>query len=437
MKVARARVTLVLFIISAYLLLNYGFQLVRIPPSSGSGVPSGEIIIILFVVTLIWDIRYFPAFFKVAPMILLCIWWGQGIVQAGIGVVEHGMWAMRDATFVIESIFIWIGFVVASSVGFLDRFYNWLIIFLNIAVIYSLGYPFRVILETISPKIMSANGQTIAIFFNFVSTPTLVLMAAMRQILQKRSLNIPALAITGFLIMYVVALWQGRTIYLQIIALMMMLAWFKKAAFGRMSFVLVIGLLALLLVMALEIEIEGRLGQKISTDFIMRHFEAIWGVAGEGTRGAADGYEWRLGLWLNIWYRLNVDSWTLFTGLGFGLPLIDFRGFGHQVVRIPHNTIMTVLGRMGLIGVSTFIFLHVKFVRVWAKTYTHYKSQDDHKVIMILLLLLSFFILIWIYAIGEGSVELPYIAIPYYFFWGVVFRIHYDSRSQACTSIEN
>jgi hypothetical protein len=42
-----------------------------------------------------------------------------------------------------------------------------------------------------------------------------------------------------------------------------------------------------------------------------------------------------------------------------------------------------------------------------------------------LLILMIFFILVWINAIGEDAFEKPFITIPYYFFWGVVLRMNW------------
>ena len=39
------RNTLILLVIGAYMLLNWGFMLVRIPPVPGGGVPVGEILL--------------------------------------------------------------------------------------------------------------------------------------------------------------------------------------------------------------------------------------------------------------------------------------------------------------------------------------------------------------------------------------------------------
>jgi len=41
-----------------------------------------------------------------------------------------------------------------------------------------------------------------------------------------------------------------------------------------------------------------------------------------------------------------------------------------------------------------------------------------------LLVLFVFFLLVWIFGIGEDAFEKPFNTIPYYFFWGIV--LHYS-----------
>ena len=429
MNLLKIRTNVVLIVVFLYLLFDHGFQLVRIPPGAGFGVPIGEFVILFFIVTSFADIKHFSSFASVAPITIFLIWFAQGITQIFLGLFENGFWAMRDATFVIESFFVWIGFVVSSGKYFFLRLRSWLNAFLTIAIVYSLGYPFREYLEGLSPRIVSANGKSVPIFFNFVSTPILIQLAALRNTLTKSNrFNILSLAITGGLLVYALAFWQSRTIYLQIIVLGIILAFFKRDVFSRLTFTLIIGFFLLLFALAMGIEIEGRIGQKISLEFFVEHFEAIWGKSSERTVDAANGFGWRLELWSGIWNQLNENTRNLFFGLGFGEPLIDFLGPEGEVVRIPHNTIMTILGRMGLIGLTSFVVIHIALIRSWFLAYRYCKTRRLYKESALLLILLSLFSLIGVYGIGESSVEMPYLAIPYYFFWGIVLRMRYNIK---------
>ena len=107
MTVISIRNGLVLLIIGLYLVLNWGFMLVRVPPGGASGIPVGELLLFFFILTFIWDIKWLPRFSRSIFLLPFLLWWALGIGRALAAVSEHGLWALRDATHVIESLFLW------------------------------------------------------------------------------------------------------------------------------------------------------------------------------------------------------------------------------------------------------------------------------------------------------------------------------------------
>lgn len=417
------RTNLTILVVLLYALLGVGFQTLRLPPGSEFGVPVAELLIILFLASFPFDYTNASAFLRNSPFILLLIWWIQGSIAALFGLLEHGIWAMRDATFVIESLFIWIGFVASRDIGSINRIMGASRMLGFIAVGYAFLYPFRELLQEISPQVVSPNGVTLAVLFQFESTPTLILAVAFTLIYRPEQTSRLALVLLALTVVYVTLFWQSRTIYLQIVALVMVFALLKRQVIGRIAFLGVLGFVGLLLFFSSGIEITGRLGEQVDAQFLIDHFQAIWGQASDATQSSAEGVEWRLAFWDAIWRDLNAGPWTLLTGLGFGQPLIDFIGPDGEIVRIPHNTLITILGRMGLIGLATFVAIHIYLMRQWLIAYRKSVQLSDRAIETFLVFVLAFFVCSWLYAIGEGSVELPYIAVPYYFLWGVVIRL--------------
>lgn len=95
MTLADIRNGIALLIIGLYMILNWGFMLVRVPPGGASGVPVGEILLLFFFPTFIWDIEWLPHFSRnifLAPFVL---WWGLGIGWALAGVPEFGECLVR------------------------------------------------------------------------------------------------------------------------------------------------------------------------------------------------------------------------------------------------------------------------------------------------------------------------------------------------------
>ena len=424
---ASIRNNLVLLIISLYMILNVGFMLIRFPPGGASGVPVGELLLLFFILTFIFDMKWLTHFSRSIFLLPFILWWGLGIWRALAGIPEFGMWALRDATHVIESLFLWIGFVFAVNLAAVDRFFVWLRRVMVIASIYALTFLFREALRDFSPEIQAAAGYTTTIFFQYGSSSLLLLMSAAYLVIFRASgLGIRPLLISGFLIVYAVALFQARTVYLQVIALMMLFAWQRRAAFGKTGAAIVVGGLVFFAFVFSGLEMPGRLGKTVSLDFITSHFAAIWGAESEGVVGAARGVSLRLNWWAIIWRQVTNSFSNFFFGLGFGLPLIDFFGPQSQIVREPHNSYLSILGRMGFVGVIVFTWGHLLLVRAWFQAFNlcrcvGYRLGQDR-----LLLLMVFFVLVWVNTLGEDALEKPYIAIPYYFFWGIVlhYRLH-------------
>ncbi len=413
---------IVLLVLGLYLVLNWGFMLVR-----GFGVPVGEILLLFFFLTFITDIKWMPHFSRSIFLLPFLLWWALGIGRALAAVPEFGLWALRDATHVIESLFLWVGFVFAANPRVIDRFFVWLRRILAIGCVYAFTFPFRDVLREISPTIQAAAGYTTTIFFHYSSTYILLVMqAAYRVIMRTSGSGIGSLLAAGFLVVYAMAIFQARTVYLQVIALLILFAWQRRAAFAKMGMALVVAGLAFLILTVSGVEIIGRLGQPASADFLFRHFAAIWGTESEGVVGAARGVGQRIGWAAIIWRQVTDNVGNFFFGLGYGLPLIDFVGRDSQIVREPHNSYISILGRMGLFGIIVFTWGHLLLVRAWFRAFSlcrraGYRLGQDR-----LLLFMVYFVLVWINTLGEDALEKPFIAIPYYFFWGIV--LHYGQH---------
>ncbi|MEW6447674.1 MAG: hypothetical protein AB1426_06255 [Bacillota bacterium] len=139
----------------------------------------------------------------------------------------------------------------------------------------------------------------------------------------------------------------------------------------------------------------------------------------------------RLSWWSDIFQRQFTDLATAVFGLGYGFPLIDFTIAGGITVREPHNSYISVLARLGVVGAFVFLWMHLLLLRVWHHAYkmcTRMRWRDGENRLLILMV---FFILVWICAVGEDAFEKPFVTIPYYFFWGIVLRFAYHLKKGA------
>lgn len=433
MNLTVLRSQIVLLIIAAYLILNAGFMLVRFPPGGGFGVPVAELLVLAFLLTLVFDLRRLQGFALVAPLTPLLVWWTLGALQAMRGVELHGIWALRDASHLVDSFFLWIAFVIAASPHFFERFSWWLRAVLNLGVVYALLFPFKDALTAWSPKISAPAGYSAPLFFNYVSTSLVPLTAALAWLVDRvRFLALPATILAGALIVYSIVIFQARITYLQVMIVLAVFAFLRPRDAARISIALLVSGLLLAVVLATGVEITGRLGEKFSIDFLFEHFASIWGQYGQGNvSSAADGVGLRLRWWARIWNDLTSSVGSFLFGLGYGIPLTDLHTPDGAIVREPHNSLISLAARQGFVGLAAFLWVQIALIASWFRVYRHFEREGNTVWRNNLLIMGTFFVLLAVLALGQDGFEKPFNAVPYYFFWGVILRAEFQIRAQA------
>ena len=315
----------VLITVWLYLLLNWGFMQLRIPPVAGDGLPVGEIVLLLYLATINYRgvFRQLGQAVALAPLVL---WWTFGIGRAMFDFSQHGTWALRDAAHVLESLFLLVGFVFAGQPKSFDRFFDWLPKMLVVCVLYGMLYPLRDQLWSLSPTIMSGSGYPAPIFFSMANTPQLLIMAAFYLILF-HSNRLLANVVLVMIIGYTVAVFQARTLYLILFAIFAFLAFYRRSTVGNLGNLAVLSAFLLALITLVGLHFQGRLGATFSAEFLVAHFLAIFGICDpsfQGVCSAAEGVDQRLEWWTKIYNSMIGDPFSLLLGLGYGLPLTDF-----------------------------------------------------------------------------------------------------------------
>lgn len=433
-ELTRWRDTLLLILIGLYFLLNYSFMLVRIGP-----IPVGELVLLLSLL-LIDHRKTLPRFAKSALMIPFVIWLSVGFGHLLMGLPGHGMWALRDASHVIESLFLYIGFAFASNRGSLQRLNRWFPIALWVIFAYSFLYPFRNVLAPIMPTLSNMTDYGIPLVVHTNTAMLLVVGAAyhlQRHFSDQRNRS---LAIAIVFITVALLLFPSRTLYLQLFCVLgyfMLSGGLKNAqkilGIAAVPFVL-IGLILLS-----GLNVFGRFGDNFGLYDYFRLFLEIFGV-GESAGGESlisSGNAIRY-LWWSQILEASVSSWkNLFVGQGFGFPLIDFFIVGGTQVREPHNDVVGIFARMGLAGLFTFIALHALLIRngIWLlRRGRHSARQADSFWPMRATLVALFFLQVCtlMVMLGESPFVMSFYAIPYYFSAGLLLRIRRLSlREQA------
>jgi hypothetical protein len=426
------RLNLTLLLVALYMLLEAAFMLIRVPPGSVSSVPMAEVLILFFFLTVAADINLITPFFRAAPAIPFVIWWLVGGTQLVIGFGEYGFWAMRDATSLIESLFLWIGFVVAATPGAITTIIAWFHRILILAVLIALTYPFRDFLLSFSPVITSANLKEIPLFFTYQLTPMTAMLGAIRFLItDTRVLGVRSRWIAGLIIIFVAALWQARAIYLQIFFLLTYVGLTKRGSALKLLVPFGAAVLLFVVLVSLGVPIPGRLSGEVSLSFYFEHFLAILGdKAGsdsEAIQGAAGGVGQRFDWWLAIWDHVTSSVTTALFGLGYGISLVGLAKdyYIDPIVREPHNSLVSALGRTGFVGLIAYSWMHAALAITGVRTYLSYKAKGMVGTEQFLYLLGAMFGMFWIVAMAEDAFEKPFIAVPYYFFYGVILNLWY------------
>lgn len=432
---AKFKLNILFVLLAGYLLFDYAFMQLRLPPT-GLGIPVGELFLIFALLTT--DVPL--ALIKLSSVVYLLpflVWWVFGLARAVLGSTHYGLWALRDATQVLESLYLIVGFTIAGTFGAVEDLKRRLPMVLAFASIYGLAYPFQAQINAISPSLGGGMGERIPIFGDFVITATVILWTAFYCLvapLENRILRRMRVPISGFLIAFVVLVIQSRTTYLQLLGIAVILAVFRRRALGSLLAAIPILFIVLGTITLFDLHIAGRLTDKITFSFLVAHVEAIFGIGinHAGNLGAAaEGVAMRLAWWEEIYGRLTADLGTLLTGLGYGIPLTHFRDDFGVIVREPHNSYISVVARLGVLGFVAWAWMQVELFKGWRRAYRGCRQAHWQDGETLLLMILAFAVLVLIDALGEDALEKPYHAIPLYTLWGVALRIAYVLSAQA------
>ena len=115
-------------------------------------------------------------------------------------------------------------------------------------------------------------------------------------------------------------------------------------------------------------------------------------------------------------------------GEGFGRPLIDFYIKGGVAVRQPHNTHLTVLVRLGLLGFILWLVFHWIIIRrFWKALHRWQMGSFEHTL---LLWFLVFYTLGMLVTTVQPWLEFSYGSIPFFILLGfAIGRMQKDENS--------
>jgi O-antigen ligase len=413
---------IILWMMGTYLVLNTGFEMVRIPPV-GPGIPVGELVLALCL-CLMSSRVLLPLMAKEVWLLPILIWWGLSLSRALIDAKGTGIWAFRDASQAIESLYLIVGFWFASNENNLQYFFRWIRRLLIVGAAYGLLYPLSDRLQNYSPHLSGIGTGATPLFFSMANAPAIMLWCAAWLLIDRPpGTRLSRDVLAGLLIAAAVAFGQSRSTYLQVLMIGAVLFLLKRKAAAKWGFTLVLGGLIIWAISISGLNLKGREHQQVSLDFIAHHFESISGTGGGGEtqESAAAGVPLRIGWWKHIIMQLKSAPQKMVFGLGYGMPLTTFLG-RTAVTREPHNSYVSVIGRLGVSGIVMWVLMQGSLYAAWWRSFRLCRRMQWTADQVNLLILLVFCLITLVEAVGEAAMEVPFYAIPYYFFFGVTLR---------------
>jgi hypothetical protein len=427
----RFKASAFLVLVGAYLVLNYPFMQFVV----------GELFLVL--VLLGTNVpRVLSRMGVIAPLLPFLLWWSWAVGHLMFDTVTEGYWALRDATHLLDSLFVIVGFTLAGNPQTVARLAYWLRPIVVTCILYALSIGYGYEIAEVAPTISGVAGRDIPIFGVYAIPSTVLLWGAIFCVIQPACNAMSRLRyvlLAAFLVAFALIVVQARTTYLQLLAVGMLLVMLRPRALSGLGVSVPLFFAALLVMSAFDLRVAGRLTSEFSLSFFWDHIQSVVGIYDEDhavVASAAHGVSQRLGWWDRIYDQLTRDEVTLLTGLGYGIPLTDFSDAQGVVTREPHNSLISVTGRLGLIGVFAWLWMQVTLFRAGYRAYFDCLHAGRQQGADLIFVLMAFAVLTLVSCLGEDAMEKPYNAIPYYAFWGFVLRIGYEARARVPVELD-
>ena len=166
-KNSNALIYLINLLIFCNLFIGWGFQNFTI-----FGIPVNEIamIIILIIINIFFIIKHLNFVVNILPFIF---WLLYGVFFIFSGYIQYGIWALRDGSHVIDSLFLIIGFFLVSSEKNYNFFFNNIKYLIYVGLIYVILLPFKNNIQSFIPNVAGAAGYNVTLsLFNYTSITT-------------------------------------------------------------------------------------------------------------------------------------------------------------------------------------------------------------------------------------------------------------------------
>jgi O-antigen ligase len=409
---------LVLIAVSGYMLLNYGFENLALHVGGFPIIISYGLMYAALALAVFAHRRSLATAIREPAIACMLGLFVLALLHLAVDIPSYGLWAIRDSTMCLDGLFMLLGLfwaMKAKSTVFLTK---WLLVVFVLNLIYSFTRPWGEQISSWSPK--SGVFLKVSVLGNYngigdvLFSGTLFCICLAGYVMTRPRWMMLFLAIAQFI---AVAISQVRRMYVAavvVLLILVLLGEIKK--FAKLFILVPLVMLVIVLVTTLGgIEIPGRIGV-VNLEFFKQHIRSI--SDSEGTPGSS----------VESRFKMADEAFQHFlahpvVGEGFGLPLLtemdENNSEGNNAVtRMPHNSSLSYLARMGTIGFAVWIAFHFCLIRRFSYAIRQRAACEDKRIAAFVLWLFLFYVLFMIGSLVEAPFEFPSGAVPFYFLMG-------------------
>lgn len=346
---------------------------------------------------------------------------------------SYGTWAIRDCTMCFDSLFLLMGLIWARKRESLPFVAKWLMLVFTANMFYSYTLPWAEKIWGWSP--VSGAFLEVPIFGNYNGCGDMLLAGAMfclcvgAYVVRRPSWLMPVLAVMQLL---GIAITQVRRMYLGIvIVVLILIAVGEIKKFAKLFILVPVSILVVFAVTTLGgLQITGRIGP-VNMSFFRDHIRSLSGDKD------APGSSVESRFVMKDQAMQHFLAHPVF-GEGFGQPLLnEVDPDTGAVTRMPHNSSITYLARLGIVGFSLWVLFHLCLLKRFLYAF-HQRHSADKRMYAFALWFFLFYVIFMIGSFVEAPFEYPSRAIPFYFLMGFglgLIRWHLSAKSSAQSSL--
>jgi O-antigen ligase len=412
---------LALVALSPYIILNYGFDNLAVG-AGGIHLPVGELLMLSALTLVILGpqkstlsgVRRDPLVVCLFALLVL------SLAHLVVDVPRYGMLAVRDSSLFFEAAFLLVGLAWARNVRQTALLVRWMFLVLLLNLVYVYTLPWNAQIQSWSPQF--GVFHPVPLFGNYQQNGVFLVAGVLFCIWLAPSLvRWPRWVFLGLAIAQLggLAILQLRSMYVGILLVLVILIILgqTRKLLGAATTVAwgIGGVLALLLIVSsLGIKLQGRMGP-VDLSFIQEHADTVLAL---GDSNARMSHDVDRGQWYGeVWNRVRSSPSNMVVGEGFGQALIDFVTEQGIPVRQPHNTSLTILARLGFLGLSIWLL----FLVLLARRYVQFlrRPSESAEASDLVLWLLMYSALAFLSTSVQPAFEFSHGAIPFFFLQGV------------------